>query len=415
MPTTAEEITVRLQEDAYTPEWWANFDRWTQNGRDPVLIKGGLGSHLPGPEEIERSFHRMHSSRGGAQRLRIYIGSSRRNDLAQQALRSPLPDGVPVFKTLQRQTGSERLAFVINDFQDWSQPMVEYFGALLSSMAARRGLPAFGAEQILFAGNYDATPFGAHQGYEDAFFCHFGPGEKSFYLWSTPTYRALTGGTDSLADYARLLPHGIELRLEPKDLLYLPAHWFHIATQTSYSCSMAIAMYDYPLQRWVHQAVTRTLNSSGPWSRLRYQSHRSEGNPLGGILTSLMDKIHEDVPASLDDQWLRCASNAGFRHLRMPVFEQLRLSAGDRVRVRWPFKVCWQPGRRDSTLDVYLRHERLHVVAHPGWPAIFHALNDGEELAARDLFDLFASPWTPQDVLNVLQAMTATGGLERAS
>lgn len=412
--TTAQQITVLPRPDAYSPSWWLAFAGWTRHGRDPVLLKRALGPDCPGPGEVDRAVRRLHAASGDGRRLRIYVGDARRDDLARRVLDTPLLDG-PVFNAMQQRTGAERMAFVVNDLQDWSPALTEHLGALLMSMAPYRGLPPFGAEQILFAGNYAGTPFGAHQGFEHAFLCHLGPADKMFYLWSTETYRALTGGTADVADYEPLLPHGIELRLEPGDVLYLPAYWFHIGTQREYSCSVAVGMYDFPLERWLGPAVTRALAASEPWPLSDYAPFSGEGRPLGRRAAELLGSLQAGLPDTLDDRWLRCASNAGFVHRRRPTFAAPPLTPGDRVRVRRPFQVCWRPRPGDrGALDVYLRHERVAVAAHAAWPAIFRALNAGATPTIDELAGLLGAPWTAADALAVARVLAATGGLERA-
>ncbi len=411
---TPHQITVPLRADIYSPAWWLAFAGWTRHGRDPVLLKGALGPRCPGSGEIDRAVRRLHASSGAGRRLRIYVGDARRDDLAQRVLAAPLPADVPVFTAMQRTTGAERLAFVVNDLQDWSPPLTEHLGELLMSMAGQRGLPPFGAEQILFAGNYAGTPFGAHQGFEHAFLCHLGPADKMFYLWSTETFRALTGGTADVADYTQLLPHAIALRLQPGDILYLPAYWFHIGTQREYSCSVAVGMYDYPLERWLGQALTRAVAAAEP-GQIQAYAPPGEVDPLRARLAALTGPLTQALTQALAEQWHRCASNAGFMRRRADVVDAPWLAARDRVRVRRPFQVCWQVRPGGGVIDVYIRHARVPVVAHAAWPVIFRALNGGATPLVNELVDLLGAPWTADDALAVIQALAGTGGLERAT
>jgi hypothetical protein len=159
--------------------------------------------------------------------------------------------------------GAERFSLVINNVETLSPKLAAGLGAFLGSLFEGWGMPMGGAELVAFAGNYSGTAFGVHEGYEDAFLTHCGPGVKHFYTWSNEEYQKLTGGSDPLyGDYVWLLEHGEHFVLEPGDALFLPQRVFHVGRQDEFSVSVAVPLYTYPDAAVLRQAVLPDLIES---------------------------------------------------------------------------------------------------------------------------------------------------------
>ncbi len=415
MPS-ADSITVSAPRNGPSPSWWLEFDRRTAGGRDPLLIKGMLDPNEPlvgvGPAEIDAVIRRMQAATG-PRRLRIYADGQRRDDLAARVLATPLPDDRPVFESIQALLGEPRLAFMINDLQDWSAALLARLGALLVDMSAVRGAPPFGAEQILFAGNYAGTPFGAHRGYEHAFLAHLGPATKGFHLWSPERFAALTGGLDDVFDYEPLLGHAISMELEPGDLLYLPAQWFHLGTQQGYSCSVAVGLYDYPITRWARGRVAAALaEERGP---MAYLDPADDGRALAAELDAQLASLTASLREELQDGWLRRQSNAGFVRKRVEARRVATPEPDARVRVRAPFRLQLRARPAAGAVDLYLAHERVCVVAHRAWPLLARALGSPTGLSVALAQAVLGPPWDRGSLTAIFTALLATGGLERCA
>ena len=408
---TAADLTVIAPPGGLGLRWWTGFVRRTREGRDPLLIKGAWAGAWPGPEEVDDVVRRMQGSAADGRRLRIYLDRARRNDLAQAMLKTELPRDRTVFEGMRQTISAEHLAFIINDVQDWSPRFTAAVGELLSGMFEIRGLPPGGIEQIVFAGNYAGTPFGAHRGYEHAWLCHLGPASKEFYLWSAADFERLTGSLDDVHDYRWLLPHGIRLVLEPGDVLYLPAQWFHIGMQDAYSCSLALGMYDQPLQASLRGHLDAALAATQPWEKTEYFRPTYDHNPLRPTLERHLAAACERMYEMFDDRWLRLCSNAGSLRRHEHPWPSEVPQESDRLALWGPFRVAWC--RRGARLQVYLCHLRVDVVWHPAWPLVFTALDRGAALSVAEIAALLADRWSPGEVLAVLRALAATGGLRR--
>lgn len=392
-------------------DFWADFALRTRDGKHPYLFKGLLPTDFPAATELDDVLRELTQLEPERRRFRIYLDAERRNDLAEKVLGQPFSPG-QVFPQILERASAERVGFMINDLQDVNARFKASIGALLESMYAHRGFPHGGVEQILFAGNYAGTAFGAHRGFEHAFLIHLGPGIKEFHLWSQDEFEALTGALDDVADYQHLLPHAHTVRMEPGDVLYLPALWFHIGTQSEYSVSVAVGLYDYPAARWVGvtlQEVGATLMRMGdPEPYLPASDERNHFAPLAeALLRDLATKI---LKPKMDDYWFKRRSNGGFISKDESLLPARPLLPTDRVRVSAPHRFCWSEAP-DGKMSIYLRYRRFQLKAVPGLEPVLAWLNERNEVSVAEIQQRLGQILSEAAVLGLFQTLVRSGGL----
>lgn len=391
-------------------QWWHDFDRVTLGGTTPYLFNSPLGCPLVDPQEIDYVISNVHAARGRGARLRIYVEESRRNDAVARFLSGPPRTNDSAFAWIQETLGSPRIAFLINDLQDWSETAAHAAGSFLREMYSARGMPPGGVELILFAGNYARTPFGAHRGYEHAFLFHCGPGEKDFHLWSPEVFQRLTGSLEDIANYEHLLPYATSLVLRPGDMLYLPAQWFHVGEQQSYSCSIAAALY----QPRPAELLRALFESDSPLtSALPYSPANLNEFPLrDSIVEDAHRVVAEELGPFLDHLWLKRLSNAGLVCTDESLYEQVKLSPHNLIKLHRPWLLCWSVEPGSERWRIYLRHRCVRLRYHQALPALFNLLNEGEFLEIGEVCVALEDSWTMEATIGAFEALTRLGGFD---
>lgn len=295
---------------------------------------------------------------------RVYVGEDRRDDLLGTVLVAPQwPDGGFV-EWVQKLVGADRFSLVINNLETVSPFLAAGLGTFVGSLMKGWGVPMGGSEQVAFVGNYSGTAFGVHEGYEDAFLTHYGPGVKHFYTWSAEDYRKLTGDTMPLyGDYTWLLEHGEHWVLEPGDALFLPRRVFHVGRQDEFSVSIAVPVYTYPDAAILRQAVLpeliESLLPSEPDTDLGQPSPMADVDEgfapaahrlaLLGIqaLTTAADQVGAVVEHHLSQRWHTVLSNGGWemvtddfaRDEAVAAFDPAQIVAGAQVAIPKPYRL----------------------------------------------------------------------------
>lgn len=163
--------------------WSSEFPARTDGAVAPYLFKGLVPADRLGPDDVLDGLRRLRraATQGelASARTRVYVGEQRRDEVADTVLSSPWSDEEFV-AWMQDLTGADRFSLVINNLETTSPKLAAVLGELIGSAHAGWGVPIGGSEQVAFAGNYAGTAFGVHEGYEDAFLVHLGPGIKHF-------------------------------------------------------------------------------------------------------------------------------------------------------------------------------------------------------------------------------------------
>lgn len=406
------------------PGFWADeFPAQTTNRTTPFLFKGVIPAPAANADMVLDGFAAIRAAHQNAMPIsahaRVYVGEERRDDLLGTALEgSGWQDGYFV-GWMQDLINASRFSLVINNLETVSPPLAAGLGAFVQALMHGWGVPIGAAEQVAFVGNYSGTAFGVHEGFEDAFLTHYGPGIKHFYTWSADDYAKLTGGTQPLyGDYTWLLDHGQHWQLEPGDALFLPRRVFHVGRQTDFSVSVAVPVYTYPDTTILRQSLLPqlfdALLSTDP------DSAQGQPSPMAALtagfpavaqrlaalatatLAAAADQIEDATTEHMRHRWNTILSNGGWelvaddlgRTNAVNAFDPSQVAAGAQVAVTPPYQLI------ASGNEAFLRG-----CVVPADPAVL----------TNDLVTaLNAGPVTlPDDdsLLTVIRALGTTGGL----
>ncbi|WP_371589214.1 hypothetical protein [Streptomyces virginiae] len=352
-----------------TPEFWSRtFPEATRNRTTPHLFKGIIPPSAAGPQDALAGLDSVRRAYAAgtvhAARARVYVGEERHDELIETVLAKEGWDEGQFVPWIQSLVGAERFSLVLNNLETASPQLAAGLGVFLRSLYEGWGVPIGGAEQVAFCGNYSGTAFGVHEGAEDAFLCHLGPGVKDFYCWSQEDYVRLTGGIAPLkGDYQWLLAHGERFVMEPGDALFLPKRVFHVGRQDEFSISVAVSLYTYPDARMLRLSVLPELlerilgedpaNPMGEQSPLHAAAAGSApavARLTGRARAALADadeQLGAAVARHVEERWMVLETNGGWEKVasdlgRMDAaaaFDASRLLAGTEVAIPAPYQL----------------------------------------------------------------------------
>jgi hypothetical protein len=402
-----------------SPQFWVEeFPRRTAGATEPALFKGLLPDTEGATQAVGDAFSHIQRHPSGPWRLRLYLGEDRRDDLLERLRDEPFERAKDFDAFVRRAVGAERYCIVVNNLEVASPQLAWSLGELLDSMHKHRGAPLGGSEQVAFIGNYSGTPFGVHEGFEDAFLVHLGPGVKRFYCWSNEQYSLLTGGrAPTFGDYSWLLDSATEFILEPGDVFFLPAEVYHVGVQSELSVSVAIPLYTFPLERFFLRAVLPSLAEEllaevdgNPSDLLPFDPHSSlldERMQGVGILLleQLAQRLSARLPPLLHDHWLRVYSNGGWEPVAANEDVGLAESTArdDVLALQAPSRLVWEHAADDDrNLHIYARGRRVIATSTPALLEQLEVLHDGGGVRLA-----LADP----DTVQVLAELSHTGAL----
>ncbi|MFX0574741.1 JmjC domain-containing protein [Nocardia nepalensis] len=393
-----------------SPQFWSTqFPEKTSGAVAPFLFKGIVPADRLGSNDVLDGLHRLRRAATDGEptsaRIRVYIGEDRQDEAIDTVLSAPWQPGEDFVAWMQTLTGAERFSLVINNLETTSPKLSSVLGELLGSAHAGWGVPIGGSEQVAFAGNYAGTAFGVHEGFEDAFLVHLGPGVKHFYCWSGELYRELTGGdAPTFGDYTALLERGERFDLEPGDVLFLPRRVFHVGVQDEFSISVAVPHYTYPDARLLALSVLPTLLESAAAA----DATPSPMHPLAdgpgpvaaalttaatGMLAVVSAQLEEKVGEQISARWRTLLSNGGWEFAEHDLARSdaahqavaALAAGGTHLRVAPPFALHTDPGIDDSlSIGVTVRGLAFSVPESPAWCRALAALADAQTVRITD-------------------------------
>ncbi|MEV5835536.1 cupin domain-containing protein [Nocardia sp. NPDC052112] len=392
-----------------------------------MLFENLVPAEVLGSDDVLEGLRRLRRAAANGEqtsaRTRVYVGEDRRDDVVNAVLSASWEADEEFVGWMRRLCGAERFSLVINNLETTSPVLSSVLGELIQSAFTGWGVPMGGCEQVAFAGNYAGTAFGVHEGHEDAFLVHLGPGVKHFYCWSRPRYQELTGGGDpTFGDYRWLLEQGQRFDLTPGSVLFLPRHVFHVGVQDEFSISVAIPLYTYPDARLLTMSILpQLLDSVANNTDVPSPMHALSAGPrpisdrlakaAGAMLIEASGPLASHVHEHIEQRWHTLLSNGGWESVEHDLARsdsareavEALAAGGNSIRVRPPFTLHSTRDIDDSlSVVVTVRGVTISVPESPDWGRALSALADG---AAVELTDALRSTST-------LEGLLGTGGIQ---
>ncbi|WP_432937855.1 JmjC domain-containing protein [Kribbella sp. CA-253562] len=120
--------------------------------------------------------------------------------------------------------GDRGYALIVSGFHAFDRELWSREREFFAGLWAQVGLPLTGAITTMFHGNYDHSPVGVHKDRFATFM--FGlRARKRMRFWAERPWRE---PVSTVVDYARFVPESFAVEVEPGDLLYWPAGYYHV-------------------------------------------------------------------------------------------------------------------------------------------------------------------------------------------
>jgi 50S ribosomal protein L16 3-hydroxylase len=388
---------------------WASFVQlyWEQR---PVLFK----RLSAGPFDSQDAF-RAAAEAGRVHLERSYSGGARPNvqftvERKQQSfLRPTLPlptDGslAGYARRMARELGRRRYALVISGFHSFWYPLWASERSFLAGLWRRVGLPLTGAITTLFHGNYEHTPSGVHRDRFTTFLFAL-EGQKRMRFWPE---RPWSEPVSTMVDYERYLDRSFAVDVEPGDLLYWPASYYHVGEsvgrEVATSVNVGVPRTEHRPVYYLDDLLLGTIDEIdlSDEERRRARLGRVNGSPLvRGALTdrplpaALPLPLRQAIRAFVDVSrpaasarhvrtlWLRRTTAAGLEPAPEPA-RRSRLADGDRVRADRRFPIAWaRDGARELLCSA--NGHAVRVAGHADVARMLAALNTGRAACVADL------------------------------
>jgi hypothetical protein len=394
---------------------WARFVRryWE---RRPVLFKGAPAA----PFGLDDAF-RAAVEAGRVHLRRSYSGGARPNiqftleRLQQVFLRPwlPLPgDGSlgGYRRRLADRLGSRRYALVISSFHSFWFPLWAREREFFAGLWREVGLPLTGAITTLFHGNYEHTPSGVHRDRFTTFLFAL-EGRKRMRFWPS---RPWTEPVSTMVDYQSYLDRSIAVDVEPGDLLYWPASYYHVGESVdgdvATSVNVGVPRTEHRTVYYLDDLLLGTIDEAdlSDEERSRARLARVDGAPLvrgaltadGRLPAELPDPLRRAVRAFQDLSrpdttarhiralWLSRASAAGLEPVPPPPSRRPRLADHHVVRAdrRSPILLTRDASR---AWICSANGHSVRVAGHAEVPRLVAALRSGRAARVSDLVRRF--------------------------
>lgn len=393
---------------------WARFVARYWEKR-PVLFRGTQAA----PFQLDDAF-RAAAEAGRIHLQRSYSGGARPSvqftvDRLQQAFLRPwlaLPADASwagYRRRLVGRLGRRRYALVISGFHSFWFPLWARERAFFAGLWRLVGLPLTGAITTLFHGNYEHTPAGVHRDRFTTFLFAL-EGRKRMRFWRT---RPWSEPVSTLVDYRPYLGQSIAVDVEPGDLLYWPASYYHVGESVggdvATSVNVGVPRTEHRTVYYLDDLLLGTIDETdlSDQERSRSRLPRLDGTPLVRDVLSADRRLSAALPAPLQKAvrafrdlsrpagtahhiralWLNRASAAGLEPPPMPA-RRLRLTDRHRVQAERQFPIlCAKASPREWLCSA--SGHTVTVAGHAEVARLLATLNTGRPARVADLLRRF--------------------------
>lgn len=227
-----------------------------------------------------------------------------------------------LFEIVSKRLEGKKFGIVLNDIQSSFGPALPRLQSFLRPLLAHVQIPASMIECAIFMGTYPYTPFGIHNDLGNDALTFTVHGRKRFLLWPPDYFASDPLGRFLEPDPAKYIHDAIDLEMGPRDLMYWPPNWYHVAYRTDVdtgpTATVSVGFWrNAVLSKTIADVVDEALashlgasnNFSGTWA-----SSPDLPPELGRAMQSLRTLVSSgELEARALAKWRRRVEASGFK------------------------------------------------------------------------------------------------------
>lgn len=190
-------------------------------------------------DQILRGF----GSQAEAPAFRLFVENGNRTDLGTSLRRSPMGRGEAFHQWVPRVIGRNEYCLAFNGVTAWDDTLAAYIVEnIVRPIVDIMGTPTRGFDVYLFAGCYKLTPFGVHRDREPSILLHLGPAPKPTMVWRSQNFPVPLRPDQEINEFdiEKFETSATHLKLQPGDLLFIPARAPHVMRSERFSVTLGI-------------------------------------------------------------------------------------------------------------------------------------------------------------------------------
>jgi 50S ribosomal protein L16 3-hydroxylase len=414
--------------------FWDRYLRAHPLGK-PAVVRRPFPSPLTTPEELFQgiTLAAADARAGRPNELRLYLGDPKMvyrhtseylGDRYWQLLPRPEDGSLGGYaQRLSERHGYACFAIMLNNCQTVMPRLWFRLRDFYSGLFERSGFLRGGTDCNLFAGNYRATPFGAHTDDQDVFTVIV-EGRKRLLAWPPKLFQQMEQPlSEDPHNYQRYRARARVLEGKAGDLLYWPKEYGHVAESVDEGLVTTLSLglnRGSTASPWVREALSEVIGEalsveSAPAplpfrTSERPRAARSLPRDFAVALKAAQSpRASPRLERALRLRWLGWVTGVGLKP--PPEAPAPKLSERDRVQADSSYPILCIPWRGE--LLVAANGFSVALPSLKGFTALIRALNRGKPLAVGDVLQRFSDRSTRAGTRLLLSKLMAFRAIEK--
>lgn len=346
--------------------------------------------------------------------IKIYVDKILRNDVVEKMASLKPNQDQSLEEWCRSIFQNEKFGVVFNSLESYDNLLTERMCKIINALIEKAGIPLGGISFLFFMGNYGFTPFGIHKEAigEEGFLFHMGPSKKTFHTWDIAELNAIEHNTEVFHNVEEMLPDSESYELDPKSVMFIPNHLYHIANTEEFSFSVVMD-YINPSQNKLDQFIAQEIGKENlNSSQSNYLEPAKLTNYSAKSVKVDMESWQQKYENTLEKYLNRLKSNHGI--LLPSLIEHGNNMVHDNFKIKsktiFPLVEFESP---EGELFIMARGHQIPVKKNSNLTSLINGLNSGKEFRFKELQELLVDEWQISDLYEVLSDLIEFAAVEK--